>query len=380
MEMRRLTHFGTLGVLMAALYFLWQYRFERSPGDPTIRLSELRKINSLPSGAQWLGPEVHPLLKLTVDREHPVVVAHLDFPKRNAVGYLHLRFQVCAKDLRPGQEIWQDGRCLIEWHPPSGGSEWESDPFCSVNFNQAPGIMEWVMRPDHSPAVPSLRFENLGASGSMEISVLEATVLRERMVWKIGRWILMAAWIAWVIAWIGLKPETGLVRPAAAALMLLFMGLYFVVPGPWKSYRSFGSQFQTGAHATGMDDMSKPGLNRPVASIRADTPSNLNSVGKIPPKGDFTLRLKLYAIKARPVFHVGLLFVPALVIACLVGRRSAWSLAAIFSLAMEAAQFAFGYGFNWLDLSDLIADGVGICLAMVTHQKLHKRFSTILAA
>jgi hypothetical protein len=379
MEMRRLTLFGTLGVLLAVLYFLWQYRFERAPNDPTIRLSELHKINSLPAGGEWIGNDVHPLLKLKVDREHSKVVARLDFPKKKAVDFLHLRFQVRARDLQPDKESWQDGRCLIEWQPASGGSEREIDPFCSVRFDQVPEMMEWVMRPNHPPAIPSLRFENLGTSGTLEISTLEATVLRERTIWKIGRWILMAAWIVWIIAWIGFKSETSLIRSLAAATILLIMGLYFVIPGPWKSYRSFGSPFQTGSQTTGMNEIPESDLIRTDAPLASDKPADLGSVGKIPTKGDFTLRLKLYAVNARPLFHVGLLFVPALMIACLVGRTSAWSLAAIFSLAMEAAQFAFGYGFNWLDLSDLIADGVGIFLAMVIHQKLQKRFSTMIA-
>lgn len=379
MEMRRLTLCGTFGVLLAALYFLWQYRFERSPNDLTIRFSELHSINSLPPGAEWQGAEDQPLLRLRVDKEHPEIVTHLDFPKTQAINFLHLRFQVRAKDLQPGKEIWQDGRCLIEWHDPSGESEWESDPFGSVRYNQADGIMEWVMHPDHSPAIPALRFENLGIRGEFEISVFEATVLRERMTWKIGRWILMATWLAWVIAWIGIQQEIGLIRSFAAAVVMLLMTLYFVVPGPWKCYRSFGSSFQIGGELAAVHHAKAPDF---IGSNIRTTPAHtvsLKSVGKIPDKGDFTLRLKHYIAKARPLLHLAMLFAPALVIACLVGRRPALSLSVILALATEAAQYAFGYGFDWLDIFDLACDATGIALALAVHQVLNRRFPQIVS-
>ena len=96
-------------------------------------------------------------------------------------------------------------------------------------------------------------------------------------------------------------------------------------------------------------------------------------MGKIPDQGDFTLRLKHYAAKARSLLHIALLFGPTLLIACLVGKRPAWSLGVILALAVEAAQFAFGYGFDWVDVFDLACDATGIALALAVHHRL-KRF------
>lgn len=380
MEMRRFTLLATFLVLLAAIYFLWQYRFERSPELATVRFPELRSINNLSPGAEWLGPETHPMLRLRVDQQNAEVVTHLDFPARKAIDFLHLRFQVNSKNLQPGKQIWEDGRCLIEWHPPSGGSGWESDPFCSVRYDHTGELMELVMRPERPPAIPALRFENLGIRGDMEISVLEATVMRERMVWKVGRWILLAAWLVWLLAWIGFKGENGLIRSLAAASVMLFMGLYFVVPGPWKCYRAFGTSFQTGREITRLPDVSTSHTGPPITRLAPATTASLKSVGKIPDKGDFTLRLKHYAANARPLLHIAMLFAPALAIACLVGRKSALSLTVILALATEAAQFAFGYGFDWLDISDLVCDAAGIALALTAYQMLKKRFPRIVAS
>jgi glycopeptide antibiotics resistance protein len=100
----------------------------------------------------------------------------------------------------------------------------------------------------------------------------------------------------------------------------------------------------------------------------------LESVGKIPDQGDFTLRLKHYAANARPLLHIILLFAPALATACLVGRKPARSLAIMFAFAIESAQLAFGFGFDWVDVFDLASDAVGIALALVAHSHLKPKF------
>ena len=371
-EMRRLTLFGTFALLLAALFGLWQYRFERSPGYPSVRLSDLRKIASPTPGVEWLGPETAPGLRLRVDPIHFAVVARVDLPPLKAVDFLHVRFHISATDLRPGHEIWADGRCMIEWHPQAGSSVWENDPFYSVRHHQTSGDAERVLRPNHPPATPTLRLENLGASGDLQLSMFEATVLRERWIWKIGRWLLMAGWLAWAVAWIGPGGKIGWFRPLLASAIWLVMGLYFVVPGPWKDIRSFGHPFQIGSEITVAPDLSAPVVrrDRPPLDLQWTNPAVLESVGEISDQGDFTLRLKHYATNARPLLHMILLFAPALALACLVGQKPARSLTIILSLAIEAAQAAFGYGFDWMDVCDLANDAIGIALGLWLYSRI----------
>lgn len=377
-EMRQLTLAGCFLVLVAALDYLWQHRFERTPELPTLGLADLRPAADLPAGAEWLGSENQPILRLRVDPVHPEVIVHLDLPGLTPMAMLHLWFQVSSKNLIPGKERWQDGRCLIEWHPQSGGSEWENDPFCSVRNNQTCEMSELVLRPERAPAVPALRLENLGVAGDLELVAFEATVLRERELWKIGRWLLMAGWLAWVIAWIAPEGRNRSIRAAISAMVCLLMGIYFVVPGPWKSLRSFGTPFQISGEMINSGITPAP-VNNPNQSKKIESsahPATLKSVGIIPDKGDITLRIKHNIKNARSLLHILLLLAPTLVIACLVGRRSAGSLAMIFALATEAAETAFGYGFDWLDVFDLLCDATGIALALVIHQAL-KRYSPL---
>ena len=367
--MRRFILLGTFLLLVTGIYFLWQHRFERSPGFPTVRLADLRATSLPPPGVEWLGPETQPRMRLRVDPAHPRVVARLALPGFQAVDLLHLRFQLAATNLTPGKQDWEDGRCIIEWHSPSGGAGWENNAVSSARLNQIQAVDEWVTRPDHSPAIPALRVENLGTGGDLELSVFEATAVRETWVWKIGRWILMLAWLGWAVAWIGNRAS--FIRALLAATVWLVMGLYFVVPGPWKLYHSMGSTFPIGPEITSHQAV--------TAQPRTDSPMAPISVGEIPDQGDFTLRLKHYAANARPLLHIILLWGPTLLIACLVGGRPARSLAIILAIAIEAAQVAFGYGFDSSDIFDLACDAAGIALALLVYRHLKRRLTPLIA-
>jgi hypothetical protein len=365
--MRRLTLPGTFLILLAAIFFLWQHRFERSADVPTLRLDDLAST-PLPPGAEWLGPATQARLRLRVDPAHAPVVVRLDLSKLGAIDLLHVRFRVSATNLKPGKETWDDGRCMIEWHSRSDGAVWENDPVGSSRFTQEGKITEWIMRPELPPATAILRVEHLGVSGDFELSLFEATVVRERLTWKIGRWILMGGWLVWAMALIRRLKDVGYLRSLLAASIWVAMGLYFVVPGPWKSYKSFGAPFQIGGEIvpSSVTAVSPVGKSIPTSS----PPEVMKSVGKIPDKGDFTLRLKHTAANARPLLHTVLLFGPALLIALLAGRKPALALAVIFAVAIEGAQFAFGFGFDWIDVFDLLCDAVGIALALLVHRRL----------
>ncbi|NQX00936.1 hypothetical protein HQ447_09770 [bacterium] len=372
--MRRFFLSGIFFVLLTALYFLWQHRFERCPEFPSFTLADLRATaDRLPPGAEWVGPAQQPSLRLRVDPEHPEVVARLSLPIRQAVAFLHLRFRISATGLVPGDETWEDGRGFIEWHPPDGGAARENDLFGSARLTQIGETTEIVLRPEHSPAIPALHLENIGTRGDFELSSFEATVLRERESWKIGRWWLLAGWLGWVLAWIGPHRWPGLPRAVGAAVVWLLMGVYFVIPGPWSDVRSMAGPFQIGRQpASSPASAERPEI--PPVNLAPQAFPAVKSLGKVPTRGDFTLRLKLYATHARPLLHTLMLFAPTLVIAVLGGRSAALSLAVILAVAIEAAQLAFGFGFDWVDVFDLACDVLGIALALWVYGWLGRRW------
>jgi hypothetical protein len=368
--MRRFTLLGTFFALVAALFFLWQYRFERSPGVPSFRLGDLKTQVNQPAGVIWAGPDSDPTLKLRVGEPSAPVVARFVLPQLPEVEWLHVRSRISASKLLAGKNLWDDGRVMIEWHQ-NGTSGWESDQFQSVRNDQPSAVTECVVGSTKGAAIPVLRFENRGASGEMEISFFEGIALRERWIWKIGRWILAAGWLAWAVAWIGPVGERRFVRPLLAGIIWLVMGIYFVVPGPWKIQHSFGEPFRIGPEMRSMNIPLNPG---PKVIIEPNSDSfsaaDWKSVGKLPETGDLSLRIKAHAAKARPLLHSLLLFAPGLATMCLIGRRRGILMTAALAISIEAAQYFFGYGFDRMDIFDLFNDAAGIALAVLVHWKL----------
>ena len=372
--MRRALLSGSCLALLAVLCALWAYRYERSPGFPIWRLADLRAVTPPMPGVEWTGAPDEPKLCLRVGPDQPLVAVRFAIPGMPPVGMLHLRFRMSARGLTPGGEKWEDGRFMVEWHAPDGGACWENDPVGSIRYDQCNDLDAFVIQALRAPAVPALRLEHLGRSGEFELADLEITVVEERAVWKIGKWLLAIGWLAWgtacVRSWLG----TGLWRALGASVIWLLMGIYFVIPGPWKIQRPIYPSFQLGEKRVGRS----PPHQAPMAS---ETPKNplviasgsVPALGKIPVQGSIALRLKYFLARARPLLHVLLLFAPSLAIACLVGRRPAFFIGVTLALAIELAQVAFGYGFDWVDVLDLASDAIGIALAMWVYRKVLER-------
>ncbi len=390
--MRRFCLPLTFFLLVGALLLLWQHRFERSPDHRSYTLGDLRDAAELAPGSEWLEGPSGPVLRMVVDGNHQNIVARMTFPGLGPVEFLHVRHTMASRKLLPGQEIWQDGRLFIEWHDTPDSPDQENDPIYSTRYDREPKAEELVMYPHRSPAVPVLRVEHLGISGEMDIQGVEITILRESWFWKPGRWVLTVAWLIWLYAL--MRPVARGLRPGTAVVAVgwLFMGLYFVVPGPWKSLRPLGPPFVIGGKSTpavqqpvapvaapageapvaeapvaAPPAQEAPSVTPPVASPASKAVSKLKALGKIPENGDISLTVKRLAAKSKWMLHVALLFVPVFFTACLVGRKQAIGLGVLFSLAVEVAQIGFGYGSDSTDLIDLAADAGGIVLALLAH-------------
>jgi hypothetical protein len=141
------------------------------------------------------------------------------------------------------------------------------------------------------------------------------------------------------------------------------MGIQFAVPGPWKIERPLITAFELGDGVDGW----MSGHVAPLVSSGSNAAISSGAVavsGRIPVRGGLALRIKLLAAQARPLLHVLLLMAPVFASALLVGRRPTLFLAVLLSFAIEGAQAAFGYGFDWLDVLDLLTDAAGIALGL----------------
>lgn len=354
-----------LPLLLAGTFGLWRYRFERVPAQPTLGVADLLAGAELAPGvAQRPLPDGAVSLELARGAGEPPRIQRLPLPGVGPADFLHVELQVGAERLIPGRDVWDDGRLLIEWHAAERGME--PDILASVRGHGLLDAVSLVCRADHGPALPVLRLENLGASGVFRVLHCRLTVVRETLGWRLGRWALLAGWLAWAAAVAGWGRTSGPGRPLLAAGVWLLLATQVVLPGPWQSIRPLGAPFAGVAGDTVTPAAAPlPPLPPPPPPV-AGTPSTkeVEALGKLPMKGSLLLRIKDRIQQARPLLHGLLFFVPALAFALLVGRWRALILAALLALGIEWAQVLFGYGFDPLDLIDLACDAAGIALAL----------------
>ena len=391
--MRRLFLPCTCIVLLAATFVLWQYRFERDSEHPTLRLADLKTTSTLVPEAFWVETKEGPAILLRTSETTAAIVQRIALPNLAAAHWLHLRFQIQAKQLRLGKFPWSDGRLILEWH--SSEKSWEFDPVSSVRDDQDSGIIDVIARPDNGSASPALRTENLARAGEFQLCLFEASVVRERSFWRVGRWGLFLGWSLWFLCAAGFAARRSRLRSALAAAIWIAMAILFVFPGPWKTLHPLGSAFQIGpelrqsqpspapAPAAALPpSQAGPLTSAPLAATPTPPPPPKieppPSAGRVATQGSLILRLKnqmsqlppLLCSLLRSCIHIFLLFAPTLASVLLVGRKRAILLACLIALAIEAAQFLFGYGLDGFDLLDLLFDACGILLALWVYRKI----------
>ncbi|MES2476734.1 MAG: hypothetical protein V4640_13200 [Verrucomicrobiota bacterium] len=335
----------------------------------SVHLDDLRETLPATSGVEWLGRGKSAALRLMASPASPSVTIRCVLPAKVPVEGLHLRYRVSAHDLVPGAEVWENGRFMIEWFTPAKGGEVVRNPIDSASDNKRGTLASFVILSPGAPAIPAVRVENIGKSGTFELSDLEITAISERAWWRSGRWFLAAAWLVWATSftrtWSGISRG----RAVAAAALWVFLGVHFVIPGPWKIQRPLVAEFQLGSPA--LDAVFSQAANPGRDNVSAEFSSGATeALGKMPDQGSFPLRLKHAVTQARPLLHILLLFAPSLAFFCLVRREPALFLAISFALSIELAQIAFGYGFGWDDVFDFGNDALGIALALFASERI----------
>ena len=155
-------------LLVAGTWLAWQHRFEIDPAHPHLTLRDLGRDLALESGVSWeTDASGAPELVLDVGTASRPVVQVLSLPLSKPVRFLMFDFAVQAQGLKAGEKTWSDGRLMIEWHSADGSME--PQYLVSARGNDPAGTPCVVVRPAHGPAVPVLRVEHLGSSGSFHL-------------------------------------------------------------------------------------------------------------------------------------------------------------------------------------------------------------------
>jgi hypothetical protein len=287
----------------------------------------------------------------------------LRIPDASPVRFLHVSLGIRSEDLVRGDEDWEDGRLTIEWMANDGSSQ--SDYLASIYDNRSHKIPSVVSHPRNAPAIPVLRVENRGRSGTVILEDLEIYPVQERSLWKYGRWLLITAWLLWAA---GVAGAFGRAAPKAwlAGCLWVAFGTQIVVPGPWHNDRPIGTTFHFAP---------PPNQKTPAVPIEKDAYLKVVPLADRPElQGSMLLKVKLAFKKLRPLLHFALFFAPCLIFLILVPRRRAVALAASLAISVEVAQFGFGFGFGWTDIFDLLTNAVGIFAAVKVYGYLQRQW------
>ncbi len=332
----------------------WAHRFE--PVDGAARVGLLAS-----AGAERAGLEREGGALVIHARDGRPQSASFAIPGVDGAAHLFVRYRAAARGLVPGPERWDDGRLFVEWMTDDGVAG--VSRIHSARDDDESGLQSLVVSAPFAGAVPVLRFQNLGQSGGYALLELEIVPARERAVWVVGKWLAgfgMLASLALLAAGTG-KPARWRGWVAAGIWMAVAAGYAF--PGPWEVARPFAVPFAFGgAEGPGVRMLVVPGMDDSEPILE-----------ELPPALDPALRLRQWLPWLRPLMHVALLFGPVLAMAWFVGARRAVWLGFGLSIAIEASQVLYGFGFGWDDVMDLIVNAAGIFAAAWVHGRYARR-------
>ena len=287
----------------------------------------------------------------------------LDLGEFGEADGLHLRFTIEAEGVERGPEPWQDGRLHLEWI--RDGERLDRIYLFSIRGTRSASEPSAIHRGAPPGATAELHLENLGESGRLRLVRFEAFPTRASPSGRLGLTLAGIGWLVWLASVAG--PPRRL-RSWLAGLTWLVPAWFLVIPGPWPKQSPLIGSFA-------LDDPAKPSsvLEPADFTVATSQPGAVESPNLL-------LRWKIKLRPLRPLLNGVLFFVPTLgLLAFASSERRAIGLAALLAASVEAAQWAFGYGFAMEDVADLATDAGGIALAWLAFRSWC-RYSPIAAS
>lgn len=347
--------------LVVCIVGAWAHRFVPAEGAERLGLHALTIAGDRPVALSSEGE----MLRMTGSPGRRGSVS-FHIPGIEAADYLHVQSHAVADGILVGQDKWDDGRLYIEWLV--GEEVVGISRIHSARGDEDRGQRTIVIASPQQGAMPVLVFENLGNAGTYELRHFEVVAAQERNLWKVGKWVFGACVLALLVSMIADTKKPARWRGWMAAGVWLWVAVNYAFPGPWEVAQPFVVPFAFGEVA---DFSEKPATLELPDSV--EDHGEIPQMERLPPPRDIGLRLKLWLPWIRPLLHLALLFAPVIAMAWFIGRRRAFWMGWGLSLAIEAAQVLYGFGFGWDDVWDLSINGIAISAAVWAHGKFATR-------
>ncbi len=341
-------------VLVVSTRIYWNSRFEAVQGIPMVSVEAGDKARIC-------------VERLPGERR---IVRSIDLPLGSDVETLHIQFSYRAVHILEGTEKWENGRMILDWHDQDGRLVAHDVIINMRGHDENPRHVEMIVPAKQPDSVPKLRIEHLGVSGSMEINDLKVMSVRISHGYAAFAFVLVILWGFFFYMFVGCLSEVSWHRRLIASVVLMAMGWFLVVPGPWVHPRPLAGAFLLGPNPEEQRSV--------VLSIEKNkTANDLEPLGSMPVQGSWLIQVKVLLSFLRPVLHIILFAGPAFFLAVCCGTRCAWWASVAMVLMVEAAQAAFWLSVDWLDVMDLAVDFMGIGAALWIYRKIisNKQFN-----
>lgn len=390
-------------VLLSALTWLaWQYRFEALQDQPALTLAHTpREVMRVPTGV--LKEEEGEGLRLDAAPEIPSL--EFRWKERPQARFAHVVVDASCDKVEIGKNRWDDARISLLWINAQGKLAADYMPLWSGKGDEPRGSHDLVVPLDRQGTLPKIVIENRGGAGELHLYYLSFQPVAYRAGLPEATVLLVAAWLGWA-AW-GLRRwvMAGAAWPkilAGAGLWLAFAWLS-TLPGPWLPYHSLFRPFPIPVVPAPPPQPTPPPVPVPVPVPQptpTPTPGPVVAVNPAPPSnpavtpspapvnppppvakppqplpsaaegpaegvGGGPIRWMLARHpELKKYSHLVGFSALAFALSLLAGsKRGMWPSLVLGALS-EFYQWAFGFGFGWDDVLDLVLDTASVMVGI----------------
>jgi hypothetical protein len=386
-------------LLSALTWLVWQYRYEPLQDQPALTLGHTPKeVMRVPFGKMESAGEAGAVLFKAAPDWPRIEFRWREQPRGK---YAHIRFKATCEGVEAGRYSWDDACITLIWIDATGKmapdflSLWSAKGDVQIS-------RDMVVPLARHGTLPKIIITNRGRAGEFTLHSfsMQMVAYRPGIFAAIG--LLVAAWLAWgawgIRRWVVGTAANPLKLTAAAALWVAF-GWFSSLPGPWIPWQSIGEPYpievvRSPAEApkviptptpptvpTPAPKPTAPPANgnppsnpapSPLATAPAPVPDPAPAPPPTPPApqplpaaqegapegiGGGPIRWLLAHLPAvKKVAHlVGFALLTVLLGLLTGSRRAVWPALALAALS-EFCQWAFGFGFGWDDVLDLVLD------------------------
>jgi len=374
-----------LAGLCLATWLSWQYRFIDSSGGerltPGPNGREAFQAVRAPDLIDWADGGQSVRIRAAPSGAAPTVERQLrELPRAE---HIWTRIRASGDRLVPGGEDWQIARVMLLWRNETGGLASRQDRLCGLKWPRERSTFESVVRLRTDLGTPVIAFQNLAQEGDFTIHSLEIIPVDQRWWFPYAATLLALGWCVLTAITFRrcLVPGVNHWRIAPAAGAWVALAAFFLFPGPYYPWRPMLNGFELGEGSGGHREMANeaPGSMVPgrVAG-RQEAPTSLRFAETGMPdylpgevllepdrKKDPVSVLFRWKKHIRALMHIGAFAAMVIGFSLLLGPARAWIPVALLGAGSELMQWLRGFGFDWLDIYDLLINGIGIAAGVI---------------